>query len=198
MVDVQTLIHQVKTDMDEGRSEAEMFQSLAPHLKQDTELDRKLSEFLGGLPDTKIAKLLQRLLEISEDKRVRREIKRSLYRLKTKGVVVKELPSDRGTSILRPLPAEHPQGFGGGIDPLGHRFLVLGIPRPGRGLSLIQGVISDTEGWISGSGGETGRKGFKTFMEGVRENSPFPLVDIDPSYVAFIFARAYELCLRKG
>jgi len=198
MVDVQTLIHQVKTDMDEGRSEAEMFQSLAPHLKQDTELDRKLSEFLGGLPDTKIAKLLQSLLEISEDKRVRREIKRSLYRLKTKGVVVEELPSDRGTSILRPLPAEHPQGFGGGIDPLGHRFLVLGIPRPGRGLSLIQGVISDTEGWISGSGGETGRKGFKTFMEGVRENSPFPLVDIDPSYVAFLFARAYELCLRKG
>ena len=198
MTDVQTLIHQAKTDLDEGKSEAELFQSLAPHLNQNTEFDRKLSESLGGLRDAKIAKLLQRLLGISKDKRVRREIKRSLYRLKTKGVAVEELASDRGTSILRPLQAEHAQGFGGAIDPLGHRFLVLGIPHPGRGLSLIQGVISDTEGWISGSGGETGRKGFKTFMEGVRENSPFPLVDIDPSYVAFLFVRAYELCLRKG
>jgi hypothetical protein len=198
MVDVQTLIHQVKTDMEEGKSEAEMFQSLAPHFNENTELGRKLSESLGGLPDAKIARLLQRLFKISEDKRVRREIKRSLYRLKTKGVAVEELPSDRGTSILRPLQAEHPQGFGGGIDPLGHRFLVLGIPHPGRGLSLLQGVISDTEGWISGSGGETGRKGFKTFMEGVRENGPSPLVNIDPSYVAFLFVRAYELCLRKG
>jgi len=198
MTDVQTLIHQAKTDLDEGKSEAELFQSLAPHLNQNTEFDRKLSESLGGLPDAKIAKLLQRLLGISKDKRVRREIKRSLYRLKTKGVAVEELASDRGTSILRPLQVGHPQGFGGAIDPLGHRFLVLGIPHPGRGLSLIQGVISDMEGWISGSGGETGRKGFKTFMEGVRENSPFPLVDIDPSYVAFLFVRAYELCLRKG
>ena len=198
MTDVQTLIHQAKTDLDEGKSEAELFQSLAPHLNQSTEFDRKLSESLGGLPDAKIARLLQRLLGMSKDKRVRREIKRSLYRLKTKGVTVEELASDRGTSILRPLQAEHAQGFGGAIDPLGHRFLVLGIPHPGRGLSLIQGVISDTEGWISGSGGETGRKGFKTFMEGVRENSPFPLVDIDPSYVAFLFVRAYELCLRKG
>ena len=198
MVDVRTLIHQVKTDMDEGKSEEEMFQSLAPHLNQDTELERKLSESLGSLPDTKIAKLLQRMLEVSEDKRVRKEIKRSLYRLKTRGVAIEELPSDRGASILRPLQAEHPQGFGGGIDPVGHRFLVLGIPHPGRGLSLIQGVISDTEGWISGAGGETGRKGFKTFMEEVRKNNPFPLVDIDPSYVAFLFVRAYELCLKKG
>jgi len=156
-----------------------MFQSLAPHFNQNTELERKLSESLGGLPDAKIAKLLQRLLEISKSKRVRREIKRSFI-AEDQRVVVEELPSDRGTSILRPLQAEHPQGIGGGIDPLGHRFLVLGIPHPGRGLSLIQGVISDTEGWISGSGGETGRKGFKTFMEGVRENSPSPLVDIDP------------------
>ena len=198
MVDVQMLIHRVKTDMDEGKSEEELFQSLAPHFHQNTELDRKLSESLGGLPDAKIAKLLQRLLEISEDKRVRKEIKRSLYRLKAKGVAVEELPSDRGASILRPVQAEQPQGFGGGIDSVGHRFLVLGIPHPGRGMSLIQGVISDTEGWISGSGGETGRKGFKTFMEGVRENTPFPLVDIDPSYVALLFVRAYELCLRKG
>jgi hypothetical protein len=198
MIDVQTLIHQVKTGLDEGKSEAELFQSLTPHLNQNAELDRKLLESLGGLPDAKIARLLQRLLEMSKDKRVRREIKRSLYRLKTKGVAVEELASDRGTSILRPLQAEHSQGFGGAIDPLGHRFLLLGIPHPGRGLSLIQGVISDTEGWISGSGGETGRKGFRTFMEGVRENSPFPLVDVDPSYVAFLFVRAYELCLRKG
>src|SRR4030042_6807596 len=144
MVDVQTLIHQVKADMEKGKSEAEMFQSLAPHLNQDMEFDRKLSESLGGLPDVKIAKLLQRLLEISGGKRVRREIKRSLYRLKAKGVAIEELPSNRGTSILWPLQAEHPQGFGGGIDLLGHRFLVLGIPHPGRGLSLIQGVISDT------------------------------------------------------
>ena len=198
MTDIQTLIRQVKTDMEEGKSEPEMFQSLAPHLNQNPELDRELSESLGGLADPKIAKLLQRLLEISKDKKVRREIKRSLYRLKTKGIALEERPSDRGTSILRPLQAEHPQGFGGGIDPVGHRFLVLGIPHPGRGVRLIQGVVSDTEGWISGSGGETGRKGFKTFMEGIRENTPFPLVDIEAPYVAFLFSRAYELCLRKG
>jgi hypothetical protein len=128
MTDVQTLIHQVKTDLDEGKSEAELFQSLAPHLNQDTEFDRKLSESLGGLPDAKIAKLLQRLLGISKDRRVRREIKRSLYRLKTKGVAVEELASDRGTSILRPLQVEHP----------GLRELI-----PGTDFSCLEFLVPD-------------------------------------------------------
>ncbi len=198
MVEVQTLIHQVQTEMNEGKSAEEIFHTLTPFFGQDMALDRTLAESLGSLPDARIAELLQRLIEISKDRRVRKEIKRSLYRLERRGVTVEGRPSDRGRSILRPLRVEDPQALGGGIDSFGDRFLLLGIPHPGRGLRVIYGVISDTRGWVGGSGGEMGKKGFKAFVEEAQKNSPFPLVEMEPSYVAWLFVRAYELSLRRG
>jgi hypothetical protein len=41
------------------------------------------------------------------------------------------------------------------------------------------------------------RKGFRTFFKEVREKNPFPIVGIEPSYVACLFAQAYQLNLEK-
>jgi hypothetical protein len=61
----------------------------------------------------------------------------------------------------------------------------------------MQGVISDTEGIIDFSGEEMARKRFRGFFEEVREKSPFPLVEMEPSYVGFLFFQAYQLTLEK-
>jgi len=63
----------------------------------------------------------------------------------------------------------------------------------------MQGVIGDTKGLVDFSGDEMTRKGFKEFFEEVQEKSPFPLVEIEPSYVGFLFVQAYQLTVeRKG
>jgi hypothetical protein len=137
------------------------------------------------------------MLEVTFDKRARRIIKRSLYRLKGKGIPVEEILSDKGRPILRPLRAEPKEGFVSGIDSLGYRFLWLILPHPGRGLTVMHGIVSDKEGIIDFSQEEMTRKGFRSFFEEVQEKNPFPFVEADSSYVAFLFTQGYQLNLQE-
>jgi hypothetical protein len=47
------------------------------------------------------------------------------------------------------------------------------------------------------SGEEMTRKGFRVFFEEVQEKSPFPFVEMEASYVGFLFFKAYHLTLEK-
>jgi hypothetical protein len=137
------------------------------------------------------------MFEAIQDKKVRKMIKRSLYRLKSKGIVVEEVLSDKARPILRPMSEEAKEGFASGIDFLGYRVLWLILPHPGRGLGVVHGVISDRKGIVDFSQEEMTRKGFRTFFKEVKEKNPFPIVEIEPSYVACLFGQAYRLNLEK-
>ena len=197
MENVQALIETIKSDIQNDKSEEEVTQSLLPLFGKNPEFDEQVADRLSTIPDVKIAKVLQKMLQVCNEKRVRKNIKRSLYRLKSKGVAVEEIPPRREESILRPLQAEPPKGFGGGFDFLGQRFLLLAVPHAGRGWTVMQGVISDTEGLIDFSGEEMTRKGFKEFFEGVQAKSPFPLVEMEASYVGFLFFQAHQHSLEQ-
>ena len=197
MKDIQTLLEQTKADISNGKSEEEIFQSFLPLLENQPHTVGKLAELMVTIPDRMAGKLLRRMFEVTSDKTVRRIIKRSLYRLKGKGIAVEEILSDKGSPVLRPLQAEPKEGYASGTDVLGHRFLWLIIPHPGRGLTVMHGIVSDTEGIIDFSREEMTRKGFRSFFEEVREKNPFPFVELDPSYVALLFTQGYQLNLQK-
>ncbi len=195
--DVQIIVGKVKADIQYGKSDEEIYQSLFPFFGKDLQWDGRVVEQLATIPDEKIVRILHRLLEVSDGKKLRKMIKRSLYRLKGKGIAVKDIPLDRGKSILHPLQVEPPKGYGSGIDFLGHRLLLLALPYTGRGWMVMEGLTSDTKGLIDFSGNEMTRKGFKEFLEGIQGESQFPMVEMEPSYVGFLFEQSYRLTLEK-
>ena len=197
MEDVQKAIEKVRADIEDGKSDEEIFQSLRAFLGKDPETDKKIAELLASIPDAKIAKLLQRMLGLFKEKKVQKTIKRSLYRLKSRGIPIEEVTLDERKPILYPLKADSPKGHASSIDFLGNRLLLLVIPRVGRGLTVMQGVVSDTKGLVDFSGEEMTRKEFIGFFEKVQENTPFPFVEMEPSYVAFLYAQAYRLTLER-
>jgi len=198
MEDIQTLIGQIKTDMAEGKSEEEIFQYLRPLLEKDPEASKRVAELMVTIPGQITGRLLHRMFEITQDKKVRKIIKRSLYRLRSKGIAVEEILSDKEKPVLRPLQVEPKEGFASGIDSLGQRLLWLILPHPGRGLTVLHGIVSDQDGIVDFSRDEMTRKGFRSFFEEVQEKNPFPFVDMEPSYVAFLFTQVYQLNLKKG
>jgi hypothetical protein len=199
MEEIQALMEEVRTGLREGRTEEEIFQSLLRVFGTKPETDGNIAELLGGMADAKVGRVLHRMLEISADKKIRKIIKRSVYRLKSKGIAVEEAIPEKGRSIFRPLQAESPKGFGGSIDPVGQRLLLLALPHPGSGITVMEGVVSDSEGLVSFSGVELSRKRFRTFLGEFQEEGPLPVVEIEPSYVAFLFSEGYQLTLkRKG
>jgi len=196
--EIQFLIEKVKFDIREERPEEEIAQTLLPILEKEPGTAGRMIEELSKIPSLEIARVLQGLLEISDDKKIRKIIKRSLYRLKSKGITVEEVWPEKGGPVFRPLQAEPPTGFGGPYDYLGKRLLNLIVPHIGRGLTVMQGIVNDTEGVVDFSGGEMARKGFRVFFEEVQKRGPFPLVEMEPSYVAFLFAEACQLTIEKG
>ncbi len=198
MPKAQGIIEKIKADIQGGKSEEEIFQYLFPSLRTDPETLGKIAEFLAAISDVKAAKLLYRMLEVSEDKKVRKTIKRSLYQLKMRGIPTEEPLPEKEGSILRPPKAETPQGFGSAIDFLGRRLLVLAIPHPGMGLMVMEGLTSDVQGLMDVAEIEVTRKGFKFFLEDLQKSLHAPLVEIEASYVGFLFTEAYQRTLRSG
>lgn len=197
MGDIEILIERIKTDISAGKSDEEIFQTLIPLLEKDPQTSGRLAEFMVTIPDKIVSRLLHRMFELTRDKKVRKIIKRSLYRLKSKGIDVEEISSEQEGPVLRPLQADPKEGFASGIDFLGHRLLWLVIPHPGRGLTVMHGIISDREGIVDFSQDEMTRKEFRSFFEEVQEKNPFPFVPMEPSYVAFLFTQAYQINLEQ-
>jgi hypothetical protein len=197
MEELQTLIEQIKTDITNGKSDKEILQYLLPLLEKDPSTGGRLAELIVTISDRMVSRLLHRMFEVTQDKKVRKIIKRSLYRLKSKGIAVEEILSNKERPILRPLKGDPKEGFASGIDFLGHRLLWLVIPHPGRGLTVMHGIVSDREGFVDFSQDEMTRKGFRSFFEEVQEKNPFPIVEMEPSYVAFLFTQAHQLSLEK-
>jgi hypothetical protein len=197
--DIHRLIEKVKADIQDGKPDDEIFHSLFPFFGKDPENDAEFFELLATIPHAKTAKLLQRSLDISGQRKVKKAIKRSLYRLKGKGIALEDLAASKGESILRPLQTEPPEGFGSGIDFLGERLLVLAIPHGGRKWTVMEGIVSDVQGLSDFSRNEMTRKEFRNFLDEVRQKNPFPLVQMEPSYTGFLFHQAYQLTVdRRG
>jgi hypothetical protein len=197
MKEVQALLEQIKVDISDGKSEEEIFQFILPLLDKDPPTSAKLAELIVTIPDQRIGKLLHRMFAATQEKKVRKIIKRSLYRLKSKGIAMEEVPSDKERSILRPFQADPREGFASGVDFLGQRLLWLIIPHVGRGLSVMRGIVSDVQGLVDFSQDEMTRKGFKNFFEEAQEKNPFPMVDMEPPYVALLFTQAHQRGLEK-
>ncbi|MBM4350870.1 MAG: hypothetical protein FJ106_13400 [Deltaproteobacteria bacterium] len=196
--EIQSLIEKVKSDLKEERPEGEIVQSLLPIMEEGSEMAGQVVEELGNISHPLVGRVLQHLLENPCDKKIRKMIKRSLYRLKSKGIAVEEVLPEKEGPVFRPLQAEPPRGFGGPFDFLGRRFLMLNVPHIRRGLTVMQGIVGDMEGLVDFSGGEMPRKRFKEFFEEVQRGGPFPLMEMEPSYVGFLFAEANRLTLDEG
>ncbi|HMK77983.1 MAG TPA: hypothetical protein VK568_17625 [Thermodesulfobacteriota bacterium] len=197
MEDIQSIVERIKADIAAGKSEEEILRSLLPPLGKDPQTAGRLAESMVTIPDPLTARLLHRMFEESQDKKVRKIIKRSLYRLKGKGIAVEEILSSQERSILRPLQTDPREGFASGIDFLGHRLLWLIVPHTGRGLTVMHGIVSDREGIVDFSQEEMTRKGFRNFFEEVQGKNQFPTVEMEPPYVAFLFTQAYQTSLEK-
>jgi len=197
MDNVQGLVDRLKAEIEDGKPDEEIFEFLKSFLGKDAETDAQVADALATLAHPGAARLLVRMLAFADSKKLTKTIKRSLYRLKGRGIAVEEIPRDQKESVFRPPKAEPPRGFGSGIDGLGERFLLLALPRAGRGWAVIQAGVSDTLGLVNFVGDEMTRKRFRAFMSELKDKFPFPLVDMESSYVAFLMGQAYQLTVQR-
>ncbi len=177
-----------------GESAFPLFETLRG---KDEGLDWALIRGCGRAASSRAVEFLVRWAGKNPSKKIGKEIRKSLFRLKSRGMPVPDL-EDSSPGVFRPPRTEPAEGYVSAVDAGGSRAVWLGLSQPPQGILFISGILRDTEGILDFTVYESSRKKFQEFMEQTRRNSPWDIVDCDPDYCAALIHEAHEAQSKQG
>ena len=192
---VDHIVREIETAQGEKVTPEEIFKKVSSYLKNEPSLTIPLIEALASIPNPETAQLLTRMMGKSEEKQVSKSIKRTLYRLRQKGVQWEEKPS-KDRPILRAPKLAEPEGYLGAIDSAGSRIIVIARPRPLRGLFMVFSIVNDLEGIQRFSLKELSKKGLEEFVKGPLSSRDFPIVLTPGAYCIHLLKEASSVSRR--
>ena len=164
---------------------------------KDAGLDAALVRGCGNAASPIAIEFLVRWAGKSPAKDIGKEIRKSLFRLKSRGMPVPDL-EDASPGVFRPPRVDPAEGYVSAVDAGGSRVVWLGLPQPPQGMLWVSSVLSDTAGILNFTVYESSRKKFQEFMDQTRGESPWDIVDCDPAYCAALIHEANEIQIKQG
>src|SRR5690606_23881708 len=156
-----------------GFAESVSVEDLEGLLGRDADLDLAIVHRLGTIALPESGDALVRIDRLA-DRDLRKEIKRSLYRLEQRGVVVARPPTE-----ARPLQvAATIEGYVSAFDGRGDRMVWLVKARPGSVLHLF-GVVNDPAGLREVAINVLTRRALREILEELRAKHDIRLVAVD-------------------
>jgi len=179
-------------------SESVTVDELEKALESDPSVALAVADLCGAIPSEESARLLARIeAGAASDKILRREAKRSLYRLKQRGVAGAEAPPAEAPA-RGVLAGPEAEGFLSFSDPSGDRLLWILRPRPGGGLYHLSTVVNEPAGLKEAVLAEVNRKGVRALREELEARHGLRLVEVDWHYCDAISAEGYERARQRG
>ena len=192
---VDQIVREIETAQGEKVTPEEIFKKVSSYLKNEPSHTIPLIEALASIPNPETAQLLTRMMGKSEEKQVSKSIKRTLYRLRQKGIQWEEKPS-KDRPILRAPKLAEPEGYLGAIDSTGSRIIVIARPRPLRGLFMVFSIVNDLEGIQRFNLKELSKKGLEEFVKGPLSSGDFPIVLTPGAYCIHLLKEASSISRR--
>ncbi len=189
---VDQIVHEIETAQSQNVTVEEILKNTYEYLKQEPCLTIHVIEALVRIPNPETAQILIGMMAEAEERLVIKSIKRTLYKLRQKGVRWEEKPS-KDEPVLRPPKPEGPMGYLGTIDSTGSRIIVVARTQPLRGLLVVLSIVNDLEGIQRFSLKEFSKKGFKEFVKSSLSSIDFPIVDTPGAYCIHILKEAASL-----
>jgi len=186
---VDKIVHEIETAQGQKVAHEEVLKRVFSHLEKEPSLTVPLIESLARIPNSDTAQLLISMMEKMQEKWVIKSIKRTLYKLKQKGVRWEERPTEDRPILRPPKPAE-PQGYLGAIDSTGSRIIVIARSQPLRGLLVVFSIVNDLEGIQEFNLREFSKKAFEEFVKGSLSSVDFPLVPSPGAYCIHLLKEA--------
>ena len=188
----EQIIREIETAQNQKLAVEEIFIKISEYITQEPCLTTHVIEGLAKIPSTETAHLLMGMMEKMDEKQVIKSIKRTLYKLKQKGVKwEKKAPNDE--PILKPPKPAEPLGYLGSIDATGSRIIVIGKPQPLRGLLVIFSIVNDLEGIQEFNLKGFSKKSFNEFIKDSLASAEFPIVTAPGAYCIHLLKEAASL-----
>jgi hypothetical protein len=149
-----------------------------------------LAAALGELATPAVAALLVALEARAGKGRLRKDIRRALYRLRQRGVPIPEAPAE--PVAPRGSPAADVEGFVSLFDGRGDRLLWIVRPLPEGGTLLVAARVNEPEGLRDVSAAEGTRKQIRAVRQKLEADAGMRLVAVDWRVVDALLVEAHE------
>ena len=152
----------------------------------------KIIDFLGSCADDNSVYLLNQLLVKTEDKELSKGIKKTLYRLKNKGIDVSVPETATPPTKKKEASLPPPTAYLTTMDPLGERLILAIKPKSDQELNIFQFLVSDQKGINDLIASITTPKDFENYLEKISHAKDITMVEIDIDYCHFLIKEASQ------
>jgi len=156
---------------------------------QDPAADVALAALLGDYPTPEAAQMLVAWENKTDDKGLRRQIHRSLYKLSQKGVPIERPVQEPIRPVLAPI---EPEGHLSSMDGHGDRLVWLTKPKIGGGLHYLSALVNEPGGMRYVEGAEVTRKGFRMMRQDLSDRHQITMLEVPWRYCDALMHEGYE------
>ncbi|MEX0802008.1 MAG: hypothetical protein WD688_01610 [Candidatus Binatia bacterium] len=177
--------------------------ALVPRLQerfdQEPQIDLAIVFALGRIAETASVDALAAMATRSRDKALKKEIRRSLFKLSQKGLTVPETKT-AGTSAAAPLFKANSdiEAYMSAVDGTGGRLLWIAKPQAGHGLQTLQAMVSDREGLLRVGGAQIRRKELHNIFRQIKEKHGINMISVPWEYADEMIYQAHEKARAQG
>lgn len=162
---------------------------------RDTDLAVVFS--LGRIADNSAVEALIRLEKGSADKEIKKETRRSLFKLSQRGLTIPQEKSEQlSTAILSHAPDI--EAYMSSVDGSGGRLVWIAKPQPNLGLQLIQGMVNDREGLQRIGGASTRRKELRKMSQEIKQQHNISMISVPWEYADKLLYEGFERAKSLG
>ena len=153
---------------------------------------------LGKISDAAAVETLKFIEKESTDKEVKREVKRSFFKLAQRGLAVpRDQPVEaKATAFIASTPDI--EAYMSSVDGGGGRLVWITKVQPNHGLQFIQAMLHDREGLLRIGGTQLRRKELRKMADDIKEQHEVTMISVPWEYADQILYEGYERAKARG
>ena len=153
---------------------------------------------LGKIADPTAVEALGEIERQSADKEIKKEIKRSLFKLGQRGLALpQEKAAEKKPAALFESAAEI-EAYMSAVDGAGGRLVWIAKPQPSHGLQVIQAMLQDRDGLLRIGGVHMRRKELRKMAQDIKQQHEVSMIAIPWEYADQIIYEGYEKAKARG
>ena len=197
---------EIQKGLDELRQSGLVFEdsspALLPRLREELGnshvRDLAVVFTLGKIADAASVELLTEIEKHSADKDLKKEIRRSLFKLGQRGLVIpREEPTQGRAAPAFNRPPEI-EAYMSAVDGTGGRLIWIVKPQPNFGLQTIQAMVNDCDGLQRVGGAQIRRKELRQMAQEIKQQHGISMIAVPWEYADQIIYESFEKAKSQG
>ncbi len=182
-----------------GEASPSLVSQLRQWLGKGREVDLAIVFVLGRIPDAASVDALVAVEKSAADKELRKEVKRSLFKLSQRGFA---LPKEKGTETKSAgqlfSRSSEVEAYMSPVDGAGGRLIWIAKAQPNHGLQVLQAMVSDRAGLQRIGGANMRRKELRNMAQEIKKQHGAAMISVPWEYADEVVYAGFEKAKSLG